>query len=484
MAELADDFGLDLQTTQDHRDLIARHDAKLRKRKRDLEKWDAYRRGDVPLKYMAPEIADKFGDRICQLIINVAEMGVRAYEERLDLDGVRLDPNQDADDKESEWWTRLDMDVVYPQVNDEMLGMGAAFTCVGVSDEGDNIPVVTAESPLQMTADVSPLRKTRSAVKRWYEDDRTPMRSLYLPNETLEWARGANGKWQLVDRIEHGWGRVPVYPFSNQAHLLDETGVPVFKVIIPIYEGLNKMATDMMVGGEFHALPRRWATNVAQNDFVNDDGETLTPLQQLIGAMWNVPGEPGAPDVRVGQFDASDLANFHNSIKLLFWAAGHLMGLPQSYTATATDNPAAEGAIKAGEIRLIKGAERINTRNRPSWRGTWQSVMQIRSGGTMPAEAKNLQIIERDAATPTFAQLADGTTKLVATKDGRGRSIVPIDMARKRLGFTSAERDEMARMDREDAQREMQAIRDQVTQQVAPGQPDPAEPDEVQPDEQ
>lgn len=445
-------------TLRGYRDLILAHDRRLRRQKKDLNKWDQYRRGDVPLKYMAPEIREHFGDRITQLIVNVAQMGVEAYEHRLDIDGVRLTPTSDSDDEQGALWRRLDMPLITSQVHDEMLGLGTGFTCVGVDPDDDTAPVVTAESPLQMTADVSPLQRTRSAMKRWTEDDGSAMRTLYLPDETVHLARTNRGQWDVVDRIEHDWHRVPVYRFLNAGHLLDEYGVPVFQPVIPVYEALNKMASDMMVGGEFHILPRRWATNVDEGAFVDEKGNPVSPLVQLIGGVWAIPGDSNSAEVRVGQFDASDLKNFHETIRLLFWMAGHLMGLPQSYTESATQNPAAEGAIKAGEIRLIKGSERKQKVTGPSWRGTWQSVMQIRNGGVMPDEADEVSMDWRNPATPTFAQLADGTVKLVATKDGRGRSVVPIDMARQRLGFTADERDAMAAMDAADELRAASAL--------------------------
>src|SRR4051794_15786660 len=59
-----DTFDMDLQTVQDRRDLVRRHDSILNRSKRDLEKWDRYYEGDVPLKYMAPAISAEFGDRI------------------------------------------------------------------------------------------------------------------------------------------------------------------------------------------------------------------------------------------------------------------------------------------------------------------------------------------------------------------------------------------------------------------------------------
>lgn len=472
---MAPDAGaLDAVTVEDYRTIIKRHDAKLNREIRSLERFDDYVEGEMPLKYMAPEIEDEYGDRICQLVINMALLAVESYENRLDIDGIRLSPTADADDSETVRWNNMDMAVVSHEVHTESLSLGRSHAQVGLNDNGD--PIVTAESPFEMTTEISPMRVTTSAVKRWIADDgKTRMRSLLLPDETLIWAM-SKGKWQLLPGdeglIDHGLGKVPVFTFLNRARLRrghgerlrPGSGLPQFHPIIPLYEALNKQATDMMVGGEAHALPRRRAVGLSKEDFEDDDGNPISPLKSIAGALWVVPGKPG--EVELGEFAASDLRNFHETIKLLLQVGGHLLGLPSAYTAFATDNPAAEGAIKAGEIQLIKGAERKQKFWDSPWRGTWQMVMELAGVG---AEAGELSMMWRDAATPTFAQMADGVTKLVSTKDQSGRSVVPVDMARQKLGFTASERDAMAQMDREAAAMGVQAIRDTFTDSVVPG---------------
>jgi hypothetical protein len=461
---LDDDFDLDVQTAEDYRDLIRRHDTIMARTRRTLQHHDDLYEGDMPLKYMAPAVAAQFGDRITQLVINIADLVVESYENRLDIDGIRLDPKADADDNEAQTWEELDMALVQQQVHMESLALGRCMTAVGVDDE-DN-PVVTAESPFQMTTILDPLRQTKSAVKRWKADDgRTNMRTLYLPNETLHWVQSGRS-WDLsgdFERNEHGLGRVPVFTFLNRARLLQGLGSPEFKKIIPIYEALNKMSTDMMVAGEFHALPRRWAVNVAPEDFVDEQGKPLTPLEQIVGAIWNIPAEKGGEPVQLGQFAASDLSNFHNTIKLLLQVAGHIMGLPAAYTSFASDNPAAEGAIKAGEIQLIKGSERKQVTLGAPWKRTWQTVMQIRNGGTLPDEAKRLQIMWRDPATPTKAQNADAVSKLVSTTNKQGIPVITIGAAREMMGFSAAQRDSMAVEDAAALRAGVAAIRDTFT---------------------
>lgn len=460
--EIAATDDLDLQTVADHQALIRKHDNVLAKRRPILKRYDNLLEGEMPLKYMAPEIQEEFGDRIAQLVINLAQLGVESYENRLDIDGIRLDPNADADNAESQAFADMDMDFVSQQVHYEALGLGISYAMVGTASDNET-PVVTPESPFEVTTQLDPLRVTRSAVKRWKaEDEKTNMRSLMLPNETQHWAM-QRGKWMILPgdegRDEHGLGRVPVFTFLNRGRLLRDIGRPVFKPVIPLYEALNKMATDMMVSGEAHANGQRYLGGVDPDAFEDEEGNQVSPLKALIGSVWTIPGSNGKEPLQIGQFSASDLSNFHNSIKLLLQVGGHLMGLPVAYTSFATDNPAAEGAIKAGEIQLIKGALRNHTGFGSPWRRCWQTVMRIRDGA-YTEEAKHLQIMWRDPSTPTIAQMADAVTKLVSTTDKQGRGVVPVEIAREMLGFSSQMRDAMSAADQRALQAGTAAIRD------------------------
>jgi hypothetical protein len=55
----------------------------------------------------------------------------------------------------------------------------------------------------------------------------------------------------------------------NNPRILRPDGRSEFSDIIEIADALNKMATDMMISGEYHAMPRRWATALSAEDFVD-----------------------------------------------------------------------------------------------------------------------------------------------------------------------------------------------------------------------
>ncbi|HRE03048.1 MAG TPA: hypothetical protein PLV68_17245, partial [Ilumatobacteraceae bacterium] len=83
------------------------------------------------------------------------------------------------------------------------------------------------------------------------------------------------------------------------------------------------------------------------------------------GRIWSTNKKPG--DVAYGQFEESDLAVFHNTIKVLAQLAGQLANLPQDYMAFTSANPTSADGQRASETRMIKRAERMQGNFGPSW---------------------------------------------------------------------------------------------------------------------
>jgi hypothetical protein len=94
-------------------------------------------------------------------------------------------------------------------------------------------------------------------------------------------------------------------------------------------------------------------------------------------------------------------------------------------------------------VQLVKRTERKQTGfgNRHS---RVQRLVTAVKYGVDDAQARKIETLWRDPATPTISQKADATVKLVQAKDGRGRSIVPVEQAREDLGYTAEQRKRMA----------------------------------------
>lgn len=423
--------------------LVAILDRDIQKQRKRLLRNDEYYEGEQPLRYMAPELQAEIGDRVTQLVINWPKLCTEAYENRSDIEGFRFAGNDSTDDELWKMWQANDGDEQAQLAHLESLICGRAFVIVGSGESDEDLPVMTVEHPLQMTVRRDPkTRKISMALKRWKDDDGVQNASLYLPDSTIQFIRKRGTDWTEIDRDDHQLGRPPVAALLNNGRLLRQLGRSEFHDIIPIADAANKMATDMMISGEFHAMPRRWAIGMTEADFVDEDGNKLSTFSTIAGRLWATDRKPS--DVEYGQFTEASLEAFHATLKVLAQLAAQLMFLPQDYMSFTSDNPTSADALRSSESRLVKRCERKHT----AWGGGWEEVQRLmlrfKHGGFDP-KARSLETVWRDPSTPTIAQKADAVVKL------RQAGILPTEFARQELGYTSEQRRRMAEEDAKEA---------------------------------
>lgn len=436
--------------------LSRRHDAE----KPELEMLDRYYEGTQPLTYMHPELLREVGERIQPVIIAWPQLVVDSVEERLDVEGFKVADEGAADDDLWRVWRANGLDVASHQGHVDALVMRRSYVCVGTNERDPDTPLITVESPLEVYADIDPrTRRVRAALRRVDEGDSVVRISeryatLYLPDRTI-WYRW-DGGWREEARDEHGLGEPPVVPLVNRPRLRAGCYSPKSRVtqlrhgrselapIVPLSDAANKMASDMMVAGEFVAIPPRGILGIGPDQLEDEQGNRLTAFQAIMGRLLMIPDEGGA--AKTFEFTAAQLANFTEAIGQLARLVASISGLPPDYLGLSTDNPPSAESRLAGEIRLIKRAERKQRAFGAAWTQVMRLVRRIQSGDWDP----RLQLLEtdwRDASTPTIAQKADAAIKLYTAPPGQ-RPIVPLRQTREDLGYSNTQ---IARMEAEDA---------------------------------
>jgi SPP1 Gp6-like portal protein len=437
----------------------------------DLREKDALFEGTAPLHYLHPDILREVEDRIQVVALGWPSLAVEPLEERLDVLGFRYpeddEPDPDAAPEDlvssigdadlQRVWQDNDLDEESQMGHLDALVMKRAYVTVGTNDAGNtDSPLVTVESPLEMFALVDPrTRQVRAALRRWAEQydfaTQQQMRyaTLYLPNQTVWFDQGPQG-WRETSRDTHNFGAVCVSALTNRARLADRYGrSELTPPLLSLSHAANKIATDMMVAAEFHAIPLRALFGVGPEDFEDEKGNRLSKLQVIMGRLLTVPdADDGNSQVRAHEFEASSLTNFHDTLNQLGRHAAGLIGVDPSVLGMATgDNPASAEALKSRELRLIKKAERRQRSFGGGWEGAMRLVRRFQEGDWNPA-ARRLETIWRDAATPTRAQAADAAVKLV----GAGKAVIPVQQAREDLGYSPAQQRRMAAQDKANAE--------------------------------
>jgi hypothetical protein len=420
----------------------------INRQKPMLEKNDQYFEGEQPLKFLAPVLQQELGYRLSPIVLNLALFAVDVYDNRLDVEGFRIGRGAEADDDLWDVWQENDGPDLSQQGHRESLALGRAYATVGPGESDDDAPVITLESAFDAIHEDDPkTKRVKHGVKRWTDLDKTRWMTFHHQNGWVTW-RLDRGTWTEDDREDdNGNNLCSLVPLMNDPRTLGRNrpgkfdqrlGRSVFHPIVSPLDALNKLASDMMVSAEFHALPRRWATGMNEEDFVDENGDPIPTLSAISGRMWGTANEKA----EFGQFPEATLSNFHESIKLVMQIVAMQLGIPADYLLFKGDNPPSADAIRASEAQLVKRAERKQRTLSTRWEQV-QRLVLMNMGREDDAQPKQIETIWRDPSTPTVAQKADAIMKLVTTKDNTGRSILPIEQARKDLGYTDIEQDRM-----------------------------------------
>jgi hypothetical protein len=425
---------------------------KLLQERRKLQIYDNYYEGEQPLRFMSPLLKKELGDRITEIVVEWPRLAVEAYDNRLDIEGFRFAGSDSSDDELWRVWQANEGDFISQQGHQEHLALSRAYTIVGNNPEDPETPVITVESPFDAIHEDDPAsHDTRYGIKTWALEDRTRFINVYYPGGRVTFRR-VRGAWVEDSSDEDDFKLVRLTPLINQPRMLgrhrpgrfdQRLGRSIFHPIIPLADAVNKLVTDMMVSAEFHAMPRRWAVGLDEKDFVDEEtGEALGTWEMIAGRIWASANK----DVKMGQFSEADLTNFHASIKLLAQMVSQLLSLPPDYLAFGGQNPPSADAIRASERQQVKKAERMQQSLGTRWERV-QRLVLLTQGKPDTDAAKQIETLWRDASTPTIAQQADATVKLVGAKDSSGRSIVPVQQAREDLGYTKTQQKRMADWD-------------------------------------
>jgi hypothetical protein len=453
--------------SESERDVLKRLDGQLTRDRRQFRLLDRYYDGEQVLEQLGLAVpAD-----LREFVTIVAWPGtqVDAIEERCDVEGFRLPGEPEADEGLAGLWQANDLDDESQMAHTDSLVFGRSYACVGTADEDGAHPLVTVESPMEMTHEWSARDRQVTAAARVYSDGtglaKTKRATLYLPDATVWCIQGPQG-WREdpdLERDDHELASVPVVPLINRGRLHARYGRSEMGRIIGLTDAAARALTNAQVATEVMALPQRYAAGMSQQDFTDPTtGEALTAWEAYFGAVWATANK----DARFGQFSAADLSNFSKIVDHYASLVAGVTGLPMRYFGQNTANPPSADAIRADEARLIKTCERKSR----AWGGSWERVMRLvrrfQTGAWDPA-LLSMETLWRDPATPTRAQTADAAVKLFQA------GIISRRQARRDIGYTSVQ---IANMERDDDDEARDPALERIARTLTAPEPTPPEP--------
>ncbi|MEV6897461.1 hypothetical protein [Amycolatopsis sp. NPDC051372] len=401
-------------------------------RKSALQWWQ-YMDLEQPLVYVARILAEQ-DDRFPPLLVPWPELVIETCVERMKLEDFLLADENPVEELGS-WWTANEMPMHSSEAWTAASVGGEHFFMIG-PDGPAGTPMLTGEYADQVAVELDPrTRQPIAGLKLWVEEESdgslTTYGALYLP----KWPgpterRFGNGEVHEFEdgelkssRTLEAWSAtiandptLPSVPFvSILTHPRRGEGRSDLKQVKHLVDGVNQFATNMMAGGEHHSVPRKYAVGVSKKDFVDEQGNEIPLWKVAMGDVWAVPhpkrenrNETPLP-VQVGQFSASDLRNFHESMKVLAQFVASKYGLPPGYMGYTSDNPPSAESILYSLERLVLRTEQHHT---------WYGGSAVRAGrvawAIMGEDPKKLIGIEskwKSAATPTIASAMDAAVK-------------------------------------------------------------------------
>lgn len=409
---------------------------------REFDRVDRYYTGDQPLAFMSPEVTAQVGDRLSPLVINWPETIVDSVARRVNPEGFRLGQGATADDELWRIFTANDLDEESPLGIVDMLVHGITYLSVWGNEDDPLTPRITFESAHQVTVEYEPGgRQVRSALKRW-RDGSTTYATLYTRDRVTRYAAHASAftaplKYEVDQILDNPLRAVPIVPMVNKGRLLNRSGRSELASIAPIADGINKLATDMLVTAEFYTTPRRYATGMQ----LPSQGADRERLQAEAAAYWEQAQKSktwlAGKDVEFGQFPEATLDGFVAGINLLTACLAAIGGLPPDDLGLNTTNPESAEARRAAETVLILRAKEKQRACGGSLARAMRLAVAARDGlalANVPQEFSRMQIAWREPATPAIAQAMDAAVK------GVDAGILDIEAAQESVGMSPIER--------------------------------------------
>ena len=409
----------------------------------DDQRFDRYYEGTQRLTHIGLAVPPEL--RKFETVANWCRTVVDSVSDRMRMKAFYLPGEDRASEALRESWDYNNLDSESIAHHQEMLILGRGFVSVGANEEDPEFPLIQVENPRELAVDIDHRhRRLRAAVRVMPSENDAPGTPsnavLYLPDSTMRLKRD-QGRWVVEDRDDHGLGRVPLVMFLNRRRVGQWTGVSEMVDAIPLVDAAARSLTNLQLAGETHSVPQKYVLGMSKGDFVDAEGKPIPAWEAYFNAIWANQNK----DAKVGQFAASDLSNFHNTVDHYASKLAGLYGLPARYVGITSVNPAAEGAIRAEEARLILNVEKKAALAGDGWGWVMGLVERFRTGEWV--SGSRIKTDWFDAGTPTYAQRADALTKMYNS----GQGILSREGVWEELGWSEA------RMERERSRFEAEA---------------------------
>lgn len=340
------------------------------------------------------------------VVANWSRVLVDTIESRQSVRSLMVEGEETDDPTLRAIWNASRMGGQVKMFNRDRLIFGRSFLSVGTNEDDPTRPLVRAESPREMTAEVDIRRERIERAARFYDphkDTKKPQQATLYQEGSTVWAVREGGKWKEIDRDDHKQPDVPIVMHLNRRISGGWVGESQMTDIIPLVDSVTRSLTNLQFAQEAHGIPRMYMTGVAQGDFVDAQGQPIPKFEAYFNAIHMVRDPQG----KVGSLTAADLKNFETAVNIYGKQAAVITGFPARYFGLFTTNPPAEGAMRADEAQLVEQVETQNEQVGYTIGDSLALAMRFATG----EKPSSVDVDWFDPATPTMAQREDALAK-------------------------------------------------------------------------
>lgn len=404
--------------------------------RRNIELCEAYYLGLQVIQNLRIAIPREL--EFLRTIVGWPAMAVDPYVERLHADGFRLAGATDVDERIADVMAANGFDAEQSLSFTDALSMGHSYWTVGSPLEPGDAPLITVESPLNMSV-LWDLRgiNARAAMQEFWSDGRLHA-SVLVPGKTITMALDDNGKWVIADRDEHGFDFVPVVRVVNRPRTHERNGrSEITPALRSITDSACRTLLGLEVARELYSVPQKIILGAAESDFQNSDGTPRSVWDTYIHKTLALTRTEDGQLPEVKQMTPYDPSAF---TKILDWyasaAAGIVAATPQDMGLYTQGNPASAEAVQAGEARRDRRAENMQQMFGVPLVKVAQLAMRFQNKGVLPDEFRRLETDWSPVTRPIPGVTSDAVTKEIAA----GAVPATSDVTLKKLGYSAVDR--------------------------------------------
>jgi hypothetical protein len=417
-----------------------------------LELRDCYYNGEQVIRDLKISIPPQLQG--LHTVIGWPQIGVDALEQRLDIETWRYADDPASSDELEDVWRPNELLAESQLAHLDALIYGRSYVAVGADEDDGAPPVISVESPMDMTVNYDARARRVTAALRLYKLDGEPAAVLYLPDQTINIVQSDRGGWEVVDRDAHDLGVVPVVRISNRQRTAERVGKSeITTSVMGITDAACRTLLGMEVAREFYGAPQRYILGASESAFQDAEGNAKSAWETYIGRVLALERDEDGEVPTVGTFAAYDPSAYTKIVDLYARIMATQLGLPPHYLGYTTDNPASADAIRSTEAQLVKRAERKQSMFSTPWSQVLRLALLIGTG-ELPDRARRIETVWRNPATPTMAAQTDAAVKLVQAGIIPADSEVTLEM----VGLSEAQR-QRVRADRQRSQARAQLAR-------------------------